>query len=176
MFRLKLMGSRSAWTGCTNDILISLGLGIGDVVYHAYLTDTGALLRHYRSHEYSDNSYNYNDVIMSTMASQITSLKMVYWTVYWSRRSKKTSRSASLDIVRGIHRWPVNSPHKGPVTRKTFPFDDVIMHNIKCVANRELGTERVRETMHPINRLMKNDGLANLIRIPLKVEVFSHLK
>ena len=29
--------------------------------------------------------------------------------------------------VRGIHRWPVNSPHKGPVTRKIFPFDDVIM-------------------------------------------------
>ena len=29
----------------------------------------------------------------------------------------------------GIHRWPLNSPHKGPVTRKTFPFHDVIM---KC--------------------------------------------
>ena len=27
----------------------------------------------------------------------------------------------------GIHRWPVNSPHKGTVTRKMFPFDDVIM-------------------------------------------------
>ena len=27
----------------------------------------------------------------------------------------------------GIHRWPVNSPHKWPVTRKMFPFDDVIM-------------------------------------------------
>ena len=27
----------------------------------------------------------------------------------------------------GIHRWPVNSPHKGPVTRKMFLFDDVIM-------------------------------------------------
>ena len=29
--------------------------------------------------------------------------------------------------MRGIHRWPVNSPHKEPVTRKIFPFDDVIM-------------------------------------------------
>ena len=29
--------------------------------------------------------------------------------------------------MRGIHRWPVDSPHKGPVTRKMFPFDDVIM-------------------------------------------------
>ena len=38
--------------------------------------------------------------------------------------------SASLAFVRRIHRWPVNSPHKGPVT--LFPFDDVIM---KCGCN-----------------------------------------
>ena len=43
------------------------------------------------------------------------------------RRSKKTASSASLAFVRGIHRGPVNSPHKWPVTRKMFPFDDVIM-------------------------------------------------
>ena len=43
------------------------------------------------------------------------------------RRSKKHQSSASLSFVRGIHRSPVNSPHKGPVTRKMFPFDDVIM-------------------------------------------------
>ena len=34
---------------------------------------------------------------------------------------------ASLAFVWGIGRWPVNSPHKGSVTRKRFPFDDVIM-------------------------------------------------
>ena len=39
----------------------------------------------------------------------------------------------SLAFVRGIHRWPVNSPHKGPVTRKMFPFDDVIMIEAKHV-------------------------------------------
>ena len=33
----------------------------------------------------------------------------------------------SLAFVRGIHRGPVNSQHKRPVTRKMFPFDDVIM-------------------------------------------------
>ena len=43
------------------------------------------------------------------------------------RRSKKTSTLPSLAFVRGSHRWPVNSPHKWPVTRKMFPFDDVIM-------------------------------------------------
>ena len=35
--------------------------------------------------------------------------------------------SASLAFVRWIHQWPVNSPHKWPVTWKKFPFDDVIM-------------------------------------------------
>ena len=34
----------------------------------------------------------------------------------------------SLAFVRGIHRWPVNSPHKWSVTRKMFPFDPVIMN------------------------------------------------
>ena len=44
------------------------------------------------------------------------------------RRSKKHQSSASLTIVRGSHRSPVNSPHRWPVTRKMFPFVDVIMH------------------------------------------------
>ena len=35
-------------------------------------------------------------------------------------------------FVRGIHRWSVNSPHKWPVTRKTFPFNDVIMKLLRC--------------------------------------------
>ena len=35
-------------------------------------------------------------------------------------------------FVRGIHRWPVDSPHKGPVTQKMFPFDDVIMPTSVC--------------------------------------------
>ena len=43
------------------------------------------------------------------------------------RRLKKHQSSASLTFMRGIHRWPMNSPHKWPVTRKMFSFDDVIM-------------------------------------------------
>ena len=43
------------------------------------------------------------------------------------RRSKKHQSTASLAFVRGSHRGPVNSPHKWPVTRKMFPFDNVIM-------------------------------------------------
>ena len=52
--------------------------------------------------------------------------------------TKKTSNSASLAFVRGIHRWPVNSPHKWPVTRKMFPFDDVIMRNPPVICNGDL--------------------------------------
>ena len=68
---------------------------------------------------------------MGTMASQITSLTIVYSTVYSGADQRKHQSSASLAFVRGIHRWPVNSPHKWPVTRKMFPFDDVIMLNAK---------------------------------------------
>ena len=61
------------------------------------------------------------------MASQITSLTIVFSTVYSGADQIKHQSSVSLAFVRGIHRWPVNSPHKEPVTRKMFPFDDVIM-------------------------------------------------
>ena len=72
-------------------------------------------------------SGHYGDVIMGTMASQITSLTIVYSTVYSDADQRKHQRSASLAFVRWIHLGPVNSPHKWPVTRKMFPFDDVIM-------------------------------------------------
>ena len=72
---------------------------------------------------------HYIDVIMGTMASLITSLAIVYSIVYSGADQRKHQSSASLAFVRGIHRWPVNSPHKGQVTRKMSPFDDVIMLN-----------------------------------------------
>ena len=68
-----------------------------------------------------------NDVIMGAMASQINSLTIVYSSVYSGADQRKHQSSTSLAYVRGIHLWPVNSPHKGPVTRKMFPFDDVNM-------------------------------------------------
>ena len=70
---------------------------------------------------------DYNDVIMSTMASQITRVTIVYSTVYPGVDQRKHQSSALLAFVRGIYRSPVNSSHKGPVTRKMFPFDDVII-------------------------------------------------
>ena len=68
---------------------------------------------------------HYRDVIMSAMASRITGVAMVCSTVCSDQRNYQSS--AFLAFVRRIHRWPVNSLHKGPVTRKMFPFDDAIM-------------------------------------------------
>ena len=75
---------------------------------------------------------------MTMLASQITSLTVVYSIVYSGVNQRKHQSSASLAFVREIHRGPVNFPHKGPVTRKMFPFDDVIMdheNNSHCVTS-----------------------------------------
>ena len=86
------------------------------------------------------NSY----VIMSAMASQITSLTIVYSTVYAG--VDKPQSSASLAFVGEIHQWPVDSPHRRPVTQKMFPFDDVmILYN--CDKNTSGGT-RVKRWYH----------------------------
>ena len=70
---------------------------------------------------------HYSDVIMLAMASQVTCVSIVYSAVCSSADQRKHESFASLAFVRGIHRWTVNSPHKGPVMRTMFPFDVVIM-------------------------------------------------
>ena len=98
----------SAWTTCWTNICID-----GDLdLYHT----THVISPHY------------NDVIMGAMASQITSLTIDYSTVYSDAdHISKHQSFASLAFVQGIHRGPVNSLHKWPVTRRMFPFDDAIM-------------------------------------------------
>ena len=73
---------------------------------------------------------HYVDVIIGAVASQITNLTIVYSTVWSDADQRKHQSSALLAFVRGIHRWAVNSPHKWPVTRKMFPFDDAIMTHL----------------------------------------------
>ena len=72
--------------------------------------------------------YHYKEDIMSAMASHITDVSIVCLTVGSGADQRNHQSSASLAFVQPIHRWPVNSPHKRPVTRKMFPFDDVIMY------------------------------------------------
>ena len=79
-----------------------------------------------------EQGLHYSDIITGAMASQITRLTIVFSIIYSGADQRKQQSSASLAFLRGIHRWPVNSPHKGPVTRKMFPFDDVIMTIGSC--------------------------------------------
>ena len=98
---------------------------------------THTLTPHYRSFTkrqlvppgFPPQRSHYGDVTMGAIVSQITSLTIVYSTVYSDAYQRKHQSSASPAFVRGIHRGPVNSPHKWPVTRKMFPLDDVIMSN-----------------------------------------------
>ena len=71
---------------------------------------------------------HYGDVIMGAMAFQITSLAIVYSTIYSGADQRKHQSSVSLAFVRVFtgDQW---IPHKRPVTRKMFPFDDLIMLN-----------------------------------------------
>ena len=70
---------------------------------------------------------HYSDAIVSTMASQITAVSDFYSNVCSDADQRKHQSSASLAFVRRIQWCSVNSQHKGPVTRKMFLFDDVIM-------------------------------------------------
>ena len=82
---------------------------------------------------------------MSARASQITRLTIVYSIIYSGANQRRQQSSASLTFVWGIHRWPVNSPHKGPVTRKIFPFYDVIMRG---QVNRHNAMDYTGEAYH----------------------------
>ena len=98
---------------------------------------------------------------MRAMRFQITSLTIVYSTVYWGANQRKRQSSTSLVFVRGIHRWPVNSPHKVPVTQKMFPFDDVIMSLRPRPNGRRLAD-------HILKHILFNENIWIAIKISLK--------
>ena len=83
--------------------------------------------------KHHDIAWHYNQVTMTAMASQIISISIsaVCSAVGSDADQRKHQSSASLAFQRGIHRWPVNSSHQRPVTRKMFPFDDVIMETMQ---------------------------------------------
>ena len=66
------------------------------------------------------------------------------------RRSKKTSKLRVTGLCVGNSPGPVNSAHKGPVTRKMFPFDDVIMrhHKSSQIKNQKHVGVLSRSTSH----------------------------
>ena len=85
-------------------------------------------------------AFHYSDLIMGAIASQITSLTIVYPTIYSDADQRKHQSSTSLAYVWVIHRGPVNSPHKWPITRKVFPFDGLIIDtplNVHCFSSSD---------------------------------------
>ena len=68
---------------------------------------------------------HYSDIMMSAMVSQITVASIVYSTVCSGADQRTYQISESLAFVSEIHWWPVNPLHKGSVTQKKVPFDDV---------------------------------------------------
>ena len=111
---------------------------------------------------------------MGAMASQITRLTIAYWSVYSSADQRKHQSSASLAFVRGIHRWPVNSPYKRPVTRKMLPFDDVIMVlavNLNNLFNEQSNCQRLDTPLRSYDLTVIN----NIEKIYHEYQVISKL-
>ena len=116
----------------TSNVFIFVAIGMDNISCHQF--DDKLLPKSILTYHQVDSEWpgiqdfaacHYSDVIMRAMASQIAGVSIVCTAVC---SDKKTHQSfASLAFVRGIHRWPVNSPHKGSVTRKMFPFDTVII-------------------------------------------------
>ena len=77
--------------------------------------------------QHGHNNSHYSDIIMSSMAFQITGVSIVCSTVYWGADQRKYPSSESLAFETGNHGWLVNSPSKRPVMWKIFSFDDVLM-------------------------------------------------
>ena len=99
---------------------------------------------------------------MDAMRSQITRVSIVWSTVCSGADHRKHQRIASLAFMRGIHRWPVESPHKVPATRKMFPFHDVIMVS--------LGTKACAGT--PMTKLCHNGSRRYTDRVILSLFLY----
>ena len=86
---------------------------------------------------------------MSAIA-KITGFSIFYSAVCSGEDQRKHQSPASVAFVKGIHWSPTDSPHKGPVTREMFPFDDVIIQN-SCICYGTYCIPRIKNA-HTLNR------------------------
>ena len=143
--------------------------------YHFYIA---LLLTWWCATQSSPKTFHYNDVITSAMASQITGATIVYSTVCPGADQRNHQSSASLAIVSGIHRSPVNSPHKGPVTRKCFHLMTWWRHHADyrydAVICKEVSTMDSPEGEISFQRLMYPILLSLLCSIISRLNARSH--
>ena len=111
-------------------VYIQLFISIYSYLYHnAHLS---------KSCCYDVHREHYSNDIMGAMASQIIKFTVVYTTIYSGADQRKHQSSASLAFMWRIHRWPMSSPHKGPVIQKIImKYDnDIIACLIKLNTNQ----------------------------------------
>ena len=153
---------------------------LGTILILPYMnTPTAGLWRPLQCKDDVLSVYHYDDVIMSTITSQITSLMIVYSTVYSGADQSKHQSSASLAFVWGIHRGPVNSPHKWPVTRKMFPFDDVIMISVyhdRLIFKKWILCLKRLFTGIGISKFIENFGLIKTVKQICEVYIFQKVR
>ena len=111
---------------------------------------------------------------MDVMVSQITSVSIVYSIVCSDEDQRNHHSSASLAFTRGIHRWPVNSPHKGPETRQMFPFDDVIMFRRITSITTVSWVLSVGKLLHTVDSVTQKDSSWHPIIMPCSLSNYLH--
>ena len=134
--------------------------------------DGGYLQMMQNRHMFS-NTYHYDDVTTCVMASEITGVSIVCSTVRSGADLRKHQSSTWLVRVRGIHRWPVDSPHKWLVTPKMFPFGDIIMQTILPICHGHIINELYKNTFIYILLISRGVGcqLWAINRLRCRVEV-----
>ena len=122
-------------------LLMHGGVLIVKIIHTTIWVDTFPLWRH--------DGHNGRDGISN---HQPHNCLIVYSTVDSGGDHRKNQSSALLAFLRGIHRWPVNSPHKWSVTQKMFPFDDVIMQRKRPLGSGVLkpAKELIHHTRHVV--------------------------
>ena len=109
---------------------------------------------------------------MSAIACQITGVSIVCSNVCSGADQWKHQSSASLTFVSGIHRWPVGSTHKGPVTRITFPFDDAIISHKRIKHStdvRILWYKLCNQTDYPISIFFMISQSLNVVKSMFRI-------
>ena len=120
---------------------------------------------------------DYSDAIMSAIVCQITGVSIVCSTVCSGADQTKHQSSASLTFVSGIHRWPVGSTHKGPVTRITFPFDDAIISHKRIKHStdaRILWYKLCSQIDYPISIFFKISQSLNVVKSMFRISKFQN--
>ena len=144
--------------GCHVDDVVVTG-GTGAVISHNvmfFAANTKSTLRWRHNERDSVSSHQPHDCLLNGL---------------FRRRSKKTSKLRVTGLCVGNSPGPVNSPHKGPVMRKMFPFDDVIMNNhvliMLCVCWEALGQLCHTDVTKPLRTVkVTQTAPASVDRIP----------